>query len=74
MLDSGADPDLVIEAARSAAAKGFATVDREYGPLAAKRIGGRVKTEVYDADTGRTVEVMAPAGRRDSKTGRAVDW
>lgn len=36
LLDSGADPALVLDAARSAGDKGFATLEREYSPLAAK--------------------------------------
>jgi hypothetical protein len=33
LLEGGADPDLVLEAARRAGAKGFATLEREYAPL-----------------------------------------
>lgn len=36
LLDDGADPPLVVEAATLAGQKGFATLEREYGPLAAR--------------------------------------
>jgi hypothetical protein len=49
----GGDPQLIIEAAKAAGAKGFATIDREYNPLAAQRKKAEVKR---DPGTGRGVD------------------
>lgn len=47
LLDDGADPELVLQAARDVAEKGRATLEREYGPLAA---GGHTRSASEYAD------------------------
>lgn len=58
LLDGGTDPKQVLEAARSAGGKGFATIDREIGVmLAAQRNRDPQADWVgYDPKTGRAVD------------------
>jgi len=51
LLDSGADPQLVVQAAQSAGDRGFATIEREYGPLAARSRIRPVPEPIHPADT-----------------------
>lgn len=45
LLADASDPRLVVEAAKAAGAKGFATIEREYGPLVAR---SRIRPVVDD--------------------------
>lgn len=70
LLEADADPALVLEAAIQAGEGGYATVERQHGPLAARRRGNTA----VDPTTGRTVEVPAMARvLRDPKSGMAVE-
>lgn len=71
LLKADADPALLLEAAIQAGEAGFATLERQYAPLAARQRG----STVVDPTTGRAVEVSPTrSGHRDPNTGRAVDW
>lgn len=61
LLEDGADPALVLQAARDVAEKGRSTLEREYGPLAARaRIRAVPDDEDYEAPQAPREVVFDP--------------